>query len=147
MKDFKIDLTGVKGFIAAVLIVLSLLVSVLGAVQNSLPPTVETLGTTNFDAITLSGDLNAGTLSIGSNTLSGFAIISQAVTNGATITHSLGALPKIVCQNRSGGTSTGITDTVWISATTTTTATVGVVEIGTNKMSGDTININCLAFR
>lgn len=147
MKDFKLDLTGVKGFIATLLIILSLIVSVLGAVQGALPPKIETLGTTNFDAITLSGDLTAGTVSIGGNTLSGFAIISQSVTNGATITHSLGALPKIVCQNRSGGTATGITDTVWISATTTTTATVGVVEIGTNKMSGDTININCLAFR
>jgi len=47
----KIDLTGVKGVIASILIVLSLILGVLNAVQGALPPTVESLGVTNFDTL------------------------------------------------------------------------------------------------
>lgn len=47
----KLDLTGVKGVIASVLIVLSLVIGVLNAVQGALPPTVETLGASNFDTL------------------------------------------------------------------------------------------------
>lgn len=176
----KLDLTGVKGALASVLIVLSLLIGVLNAVQGALPPTVETLGATNFDSIELSGSLSADSvtattitattlvsqtvnlsssnitattaisaaaLKIASNTLSGFAIISAAVTNGALVAHNLGAIPKIICQPISGGTATGITDTIWISASNTTSFTVGIIEMLQNRVSTDTVNINCLAFR
>ena len=180
MKNFSLDLTGVKGALAAILIVISLIASVLGAVQNALPPKIETLGTSNFDSITLSGGLNAANvtastitattlvsqtvnlssanitattaisaaaLKIASNTLSGFAIISAAVTNGALVAHNLGAIPKVICQPIAGGTNTSITDTVWISATNTTSFTVGIIESLKNGVSADTVNINCLAFR
>ncbi len=149
----KLDLTGPKGVIASVLIVLSLIIGVLNAVQGALPPKIETLGVTNFDAIELSGDLSAANvtattaISLGGNSLAGFMIISQAVTNGLTISHNLGALPKVICQPRAGGSATSITDTIWISATSTTTFTVGVVEPFKNQMSTDTVNVNCLVYR
>lgn len=174
MNKFSLDLTGVKGALAALLIVISLIASVLGAVQNALPPVVETLGTTNFNDIqadsltagtvtantlvsqtvnlsssniTATTAISAAALKIASNTLSGFAIISASVTNGALVAHNLGAIPKVVCQPISGGTATGITDTIWISASNTTSFTVGIIEMLKNAVSSDTVIINCLAFR
>lgn len=97
--------------------------------------------------LTATTSISGAALSIGTNTLSGFSIISASVTNGALVAHNLGAIPKVVCQPISGGTATGITDTIWISATNTTSFTVGIIEIGQNKVSTDTVNINCLAFR
>ena len=162
MKNFSLDLTGVKGALAAILIVISLIASVLGAVQNALPPKIETLGTSNFDSITLSGDLNAAnvtastitattlvsqTVNLSSANITATTAISAAVTNGALVAHNLGAIPKVICQPIAGGTNTSITDTVWISATNTTSFTVGIIESLKNGVSSDTVNINCLAFR
>ena len=77
MKNFSLDLTGVKGALAAILIVISLIASVLGAVQNALPPKIETLGTSNFDSITLSGDLNAPNVT--ASTITATTLVSQTV--------------------------------------------------------------------
>jgi len=97
--------------------------------------------------ITASTSITTAAVKVGANTLSGFQIISQAITNGLTINHNLGVVPKIICQPMSGGSTTSITDTVWISASTATNFTVGVIEALKNTVSTDTINVNCLLFR
>ncbi len=103
MSKFSLDLTGIKGAIASILIVLSLIVSVLGAVQNALPPAVETLGTSNFDSITLSGDLSAANvdattaIKINSVSFSGVAKWGAAATytSGSSITHGFATTPTV----------------------------------------------------
>jgi len=99
----KLDLTGVKGALAAALIVLSLIVGVLNAVQSALPPTVETLGVTNLDDVTLIGDLNAANvdattaLKINGVALSGVLKFgaSATYTTGLGITHGFATTPTV----------------------------------------------------
>lgn len=95
--------------------------------------------------ITATTAISVAALNVDGTFVSGMAVISASVTNGALVAHNLGVIPKVICQPISGGTATGITDTVWISATNTTSFTVGIIEMLQNKVSTDTVRINCIA--
>lgn len=151
MKDFKLDLTGVKGFIATILIVLSLIVSVLSAVQGALPPTVETLGTSNFDSITLSGDLKVtgdtsvtGTLTVDGLRQYAYAYWDMDGTNGAMAAHGLPGAPTYPnCMLYTPVYP--VTATVYISAANATSVTLAMVNFDGTPYTGSPLAVRCSA--
>lgn len=141
----KIDLTGVKGAIASILIVLSLLVGILNAVQGALPPTVESLGASNFDTLQVgdgtvsepafgfTSDTDTGVYRVGSNNI-GLAVGGSKivdVSSGGLQVDTITATNLISQVVSFLGENGNITDTLLVqTATVTGTATAGALEVG-----------------
>lgn len=151
----KLDLTGVKGFIATVLIVLSLIVGVLNAVQNALPPTVESLGVTNFDTLQVgdgsvsepafgfTSDTDTGLYRIGANDL-GLAV------NGTKVGEftASGFVGSVGTANQSNITNLGTQAYLTATNATVTNGTITSLAVGGGYSSTgcdltDVGNVNC----
>ncbi len=122
---------------AIVIAVAALLLSAFALL--SAPEKVETLGVTNFDAITLSGDLNAANVTATSG-LSGATLTvnglqqsgavkygtASTVITGTTIAHGLGITPTVFLVQSAVGQATTFTQTIYGFGCNTLSCTVGV---------------------
>jgi len=139
----KIVLTGVKGALASILIVLSLIIGVLNAVQGALPPTVEKLGASNFGTLQVDdGSVSEPAFGFTNDTDTGMYRIG-ANNVGVTVGGS-----KILDVGSGGLTATTITVTNLISqslgfdATGNITAT-GDASLGSASIGGGYNGTGC----
>ena len=135
----KLDLTGVKGALASVLIVLSLLIGVLNAVQGALPPTVETLGTTNFNSLELDG-----TLKLRGDTFTGAVVgFGTDAKNCTMVAHGLSSTPTYLnCMIYHSGF---VTVTDQISSANPTSVTFRMFDTLGNAYDGALLAVRCTA--
>lgn len=135
----KLDLTGVKGALASALIILSLIIGVLNAVQGALPPTVETLGTTNFNSLELDG-----TLKLRGDTFTGAVVgFGTDAVNGTMVAHGLSSTPTYPnCMVYNAGF---VTVTAQISAANATSVTFRLFDAAGLPYSGAALAVRCTA--